>query len=52
MATTVQSGQGTLGQLVKDTSLYNQLVGTNIELQALIRDLKANPKKYINVKVF
>lgn len=52
VAGSVQRGQGTLGQLVKDTALYNQLVGTNIELQALIRDLKANPKKYINVKVF
>ena len=48
----VQRGQGSLGQLVNDTSLYNQLVGTNVELQALIRDLKANPKKYINVRVF
>ncbi len=52
VAGTVQRGQGTLGQLVRDTSLYNQLVGTNVELQALIRDLKANPKKYINVRVF
>ncbi len=52
VAGTVQRGEGTLGQLVKDTSLYNQLVGTNVELQALIRDLKANPKKYINVRVF
>jgi phospholipid/cholesterol/gamma-HCH transport system substrate-binding protein len=48
----VQQGHGTLGQLVRDTTLYTQLVDTNLELQALIRDLKANPKKYINVKVF
>lgn len=52
VAGTVQRGQGTLGQLVRDTSLYSQLVGTNAELQALIRDIKANPKKYINVRVF
>lgn len=52
VAGSVQRGQGSLGQLVTDTSLYNQLVGTNVELQALIRDLKANPKKYINVRVF
>lgn len=48
----VHRGQGTLGQLVQDTTLYNQLVLTNEQLQALLADLKANPKKYINVKVF
>ena len=52
VAGAVQHGNGTLGQLVRDTALYTELVGTNLELQSLIRDLKANPKKYINVKVF
>ncbi len=52
VAGAVERGHGTLGQLVRDTALYTELVGTNLELQALIRDLKANPKKYINVKVF
>ncbi len=52
VAGAVQRGEGTLGQLVRDTALYTELVGTNLELQALIRDLKTNPKKYINVRVF
>jgi phospholipid/cholesterol/gamma-HCH transport system substrate-binding protein len=52
VAGSVQRGEGTLGQLVRDTALYMQLVGTNAELQALIKDIKLNPKKYINVRVF
>jgi len=52
VAGSVQRGQGTLGQLVRDTVLYSQLVDTNAQLQALIRDIKLNPKRYINVKVF
>jgi phospholipid/cholesterol/gamma-HCH transport system substrate-binding protein len=52
VAASFQQGRGTLGQLVRDTTLYSQLVQTNLELQALIRDVKANPKKYIHVRVF
>lgn len=52
VAGSVHRGEGTLGQLVRDTALYMQLVGTNAALQALIKDIRLNPKKYINVRVF
>lgn len=48
----INSGQGTAGQLVNDRELYDDLKKTSKELHALIADIKANPKKYLTVKVF
>ncbi len=48
----VQQGQGTLGQLLQDTALYNHLVQTNALVQDLLLDFQRNPKKYINLTVF
>ena len=48
----VQSGNGSLGKLMKDEELYNNLEKTSKNLNELILDLKANPKKYINISVF
>ena len=48
----VDQGQGTLGRLVNDTSLYAELNGAARELRALTADIKANPKKYVTIEVF
>jgi phospholipid/cholesterol/gamma-HCH transport system substrate-binding protein len=48
----VDRGQGTLGRLVNDTSLYAELNGAARELRALATDIKANPKKYVTIEVF
>ena len=48
----VDQGQGTLGRLVNDTSLYAELNGAARELRALATDIKANPKRYITVEIF
>ncbi len=48
----INSGQGTAGQLVNNKELYEQLSKTNKDLQALIADIKANPKKYLTVEIF
>lgn len=48
----VDQGQGTLGRLVNDTSLYAELNGAARELRALATDIKANPKRYVNVEIF
>ena len=52
IAETVQRGEGTLGRLVRDTSMYFNLLETNEEVQALLRDLRANPRRYINLTIF
>jgi phospholipid/cholesterol/gamma-HCH transport system substrate-binding protein len=48
----VDRGDGTLGRLVNDPRLYDEARASVAELKALIADIKANPKKYVNVKVF
>ena len=48
----VDEGRGTVGRLVNDPALY---VGTDslvMELRALVADIKKNPKRYVNVKIF
>src|SRR5690606_19025467 len=45
-------GQGTLGRLLQDTTLYADLVRTNTLIQQLRADFQANPRKYINLKIF
>lgn len=52
LATSIESGEGTLGMLLQDSTLYLSIVETNIELQALLADLQRNPRKYINLRVF
>jgi len=48
----IKRGEGTLGSLVQDSSLYLDLRKTTRDLDSLILDIKANPKKYIKLKVF
>jgi phospholipid/cholesterol/gamma-HCH transport system substrate-binding protein len=50
--TQMHSGQGTLGRLLTDSSLY---VGTDslvTSLRALVGEVRANPKKFFNLRVF
>ncbi len=48
----VERGEGTLGKLVADEKLYNELNDSVRSLKALIEDVKANPKKYFKFSVF
>jgi phospholipid/cholesterol/gamma-HCH transport system substrate-binding protein len=48
----VKKGNGTVGQLVNNDSLYSNINKTIESLDLLVKDLKANPSKYINVTVF
>lgn len=48
----IQKGEGSLGKLTKDEQLYINLTKTSENLNALVEDLKENPKKYINISVF
>ncbi len=48
----MENGTGTLGKLSTNDSLYNNLKNSLESLDLLLKDLKANPKKYINVTVF
>jgi phospholipid/cholesterol/gamma-HCH transport system substrate-binding protein len=48
----VQSGKGTLGKLLKDEGMYDNLNDASRELKELIRDVKLNPKRYVSISVF
>jgi phospholipid/cholesterol/gamma-HCH transport system substrate-binding protein len=48
----VQSGKGSLGKMVKDDALYNNLEKTSKELELLLQDLRLNPTRYVNVSLF
>ncbi len=52
IARRMNSEEGTVGKLLRDRSLYDQLVVTFTDLDSLITDIKANPKKYIKVSLF
>jgi phospholipid/cholesterol/gamma-HCH transport system substrate-binding protein len=47
----VNSGQGTIGQLLVNTSLYDNLNGTTREMHELMKDFRANPKKFLRIKL-
>ena len=48
----IEHGDGTIGKLMKDTLLYRDLRGLVTQADSVLADLKANPKKYINLKIF
>jgi phospholipid/cholesterol/gamma-HCH transport system substrate-binding protein len=48
----INQGEGTLGMLVNNDSLYQNLTALAGELDLLLKDLQENPKKYVNVSVF
>lgn len=48
----VESGKGTIGKLLKDEGMYNNLNDASNELKELLADIKNNPKRYIHFSVF
>ena len=44
-------GEGTAGQLLHDKQLYENMNGAVTELHSLVKDIRADPKKYLNVRV-
>jgi phospholipid/cholesterol/gamma-HCH transport system substrate-binding protein len=52
MMAKINSGQGTIGQLLVNPQLNEALAGTTREFQELAKGLKSNPKKFVKFKVF
>lgn len=48
----INAGQGTLGKLAKNDSLYNNLNKASDDLDKLMKDLRINPERYIHFSVF
>ncbi len=47
----INSGQGTIGQLLVNAQLYDSLNGTTREMHELLKDFRANPKKFLRIKL-
>ncbi len=47
----VNSGEGTIGQLLVNPQLYDAATGTTRELHDLLKDFRANPKKFLTIKL-
>jgi phospholipid/cholesterol/gamma-HCH transport system substrate-binding protein len=45
------AGQGTLGQFLVNPELYQSLTETTREAQALAKDMRANPKKFLTIRL-
>lgn len=48
----INSTEGSLGKLMNDPVLYNNLASTGNKLNLLIDDIRLNPKRYVSISVF
>lgn len=48
----VDNGEGSIGKLLQDETLYNNLEGASRQLEQLLQDVKLNPKRYVHLSVF
>ena len=52
ITTALNEGNGTVGMLMKDTTLYTKLNETCVAATKLLEDLKEHPKRYVHFSVF
>ena len=50
--TDINSGQGSLGKLVKDGQLYTDMSASMSQLELLLEDLREHPKRYVHFSLF
>ncbi len=47
----MNSGQGTIGQLLVNRSLYDTMTAMTTETRQLVKDVRANPRKFLRIKL-
>lgn len=52
LLTTVNEGNGTVGQLLYNDTLYYNLEQASLELDKLLEDMRVNPKRYVHFSIF
>ena len=52
MVTEINKGNGTIGKLIKNDSLYVNLNKASEDLDKLLKDLRMNPNRYVHISVF
>ena len=48
----INKGEGSIGLLVNDDKLYNNLNNASENLDELMQDLKTNPGRYLKISIF
>lgn len=48
----IDNGEGTIGKLMKDDGVYNNLQAATKQLEELLEDVKLNPKRYVHFSLF
>lgn len=48
----IDNGKGSLGKLVNDDAMYDNLTNVSAELEELLRDMKLNPKRFVHFSLF
>ena len=48
----LNSGEGTVGKLMNDKALYDNLAAASANLSTLLADLQAYPKRYVHFSLF
>ncbi|MEJ7611640.1 MAG: MlaD family protein [Ferruginibacter sp.] len=52
MVSKFNNNNGTLGKLINDPTLYQNLASTGNKLNLLLDDIRVNPKRYVSISVF
>jgi phospholipid/cholesterol/gamma-HCH transport system substrate-binding protein len=48
----VESGEGTIGKLLKDDEMYTNLTNASKELEELLNEMKLHPKRFVHFSLF
>jgi phospholipid/cholesterol/gamma-HCH transport system substrate-binding protein len=48
----VERGEGTLGMLIKEKHLYEEIEGALDSLKSLVNDIREHPERYIKIEIF
>jgi phospholipid/cholesterol/gamma-HCH transport system substrate-binding protein len=48
----MDKGKGTLGKLINDDAMYDNLTNVSKELEYLLREMKLNPKRFVHFSLF
>lgn len=52
VASQIEAGEGSIGKLLKDEQLYDNLEGAAKQMELLLEDMKLNPKRYVHFSLF